>query len=97
VIFPPYIGIVNLNPQRTDRMKTIELKIEGMTCGHCVMSVKKALARVPGASVQSAVIGSAVVTIDEAAVEEQALVDAVGDAGYDVSAVVDRGAAQAQA
>jgi copper chaperone len=26
----------------------IKLKIEGMTCGHCVMSVQKALASVPG-------------------------------------------------
>jgi len=28
----------------------IQLKIEGMTCGHCVMSVKRALAAVPGAA-----------------------------------------------
>lgn len=26
----------------------IQLKIEGMTCGHCVMSVKQALTAVPG-------------------------------------------------
>jgi len=26
----------------------IQLKIEGMTCGHCVMSVKEALTGVPG-------------------------------------------------
>ena len=26
----------------------IQLKIQGMTCGHCVMSVKTALASVPG-------------------------------------------------
>ena len=26
----------------------IQMKIEGMTCGHCVMSVKEALAGVPG-------------------------------------------------
>jgi len=26
----------------------IQLKIEGMTCGHCVMSVKTALTSVPG-------------------------------------------------
>ena len=26
----------------------IQLKIEGMTCGHCVMGVKEALAAVPG-------------------------------------------------
>jgi copper chaperone len=63
-------------------MKTIKLNIEGMTCGHCVNSVRKALAGVPGATVRSAGIGTAVVTIDEAAATEQALVEAVGDAGY---------------
>lgn len=26
----------------------IELKVEGMTCGHCEMAVRKALAAVPG-------------------------------------------------
>lgn len=31
-------------------MKTIELKIEGMTCDHCEMTVKKALSKLPGVS-----------------------------------------------
>jgi copper chaperone len=74
-------------------MKTVELKIDGMTCGHCVMSVKKALAKVRRANVVSADIGSAVVTIDDAVAGEQALVDAVGDAGYTVTAVTQKGAA----
>jgi copper chaperone len=26
----------------------LKLKVEGMTCNHCVMTVKKALSRVPG-------------------------------------------------
>ena len=26
----------------------LKLKVEGMTCNHCVMAVKKALSRVPG-------------------------------------------------
>jgi len=29
----------------------VKLKIEGMTCGHCVMSVKQALAAVPGVQI----------------------------------------------
>jgi Cu+-exporting ATPase len=78
-------------------MKTFELKIGGMTCGHCVMSVKKALAKVPGAAVQSADIGTAVVAIDEAVAGEQALVDAIGEAGYTVTAIVEPGGSQARA
>jgi len=65
-------------------MKSVVLKIEGMSCGHCVMSVKKALAKLPGVAVLSADIGRAVVTIDEAAAGEQELVDAVSEAGYTV-------------
>lgn len=75
-------------------MKTIELNIEGMTCGHCVMSVKKALAKVPGSSVLKAEIGTAVVAIDEALAGEQDLVDAVADAGYTVIAITEQGAGQ---
>ena len=29
-------------------MTTVELKVKGMTCGHCEMRVKKALEAVPG-------------------------------------------------
>jgi copper chaperone len=28
--------------------KMLKLKVEGMTCGHCVMHVKQAIAQVPG-------------------------------------------------
>jgi copper chaperone len=65
-------------------MKTIRLHIEGMTCGHCILSVRKALAKIPGATVRSTEVGTAVVAIDEAVTAEQDLVEAVGDAGYTV-------------
>ena len=74
-------------------MKTIELKIDGMTCGHCVMSVKKALAKVPGTTVRTVELGTAIVTIDEALAGEQALVEAVSDAGYTVVEVAERSVA----
>jgi copper chaperone len=59
-----------------------QLKVTGMTCGHCEIAVRKALQAVPGVV--------RVVTVDRkkerAVVEgdavEQALVDAVADAGY---------------
>jgi len=67
-------------------MKTMSLKIEGMSCGHCVMSVKKALANIPGVTVEQVEIGSAVVRIDEAAVTQEMLAAAVAEAGYAVVA-----------
>ena len=70
-------------------MKTLELKIDGMTCGHCVMSVQKALAAVPGVSVKNTGIGTALVSIDDAVAGDRALVDAVSDAGYTVTAIIE--------
>lgn len=60
------------------------LRIEGMTCGHCKISVEKALKAVPG------VTGATVdLTKKEALVtgsaERKQLVVAVEDAGYTVS------------
>jgi copper chaperone len=63
-------------------MKRIHLKIEGMSCGHCVNAVRSALDNA-GATVESVDVGSATVLIDEAATPVGALVDAVQDAGYD--------------
>ena len=63
------------------------LKIQGMTCNHCVMRVAKALKEVAG--VQDAVVdlqkGEAVVTYDDAAVSKEKLSFAVVDAGYQVT------------
>lgn len=65
---------------------TTNLKIEGMTCGHCVRAVKQALEAVPG--VQSATVdldgGTAVVTHDET-VATPALAHAVKEEGYAVA------------
>lgn len=63
----------------------LKLKIEGMTCSHCVMHVKQALAKVPG--VQGAVEvslekGEALVNGDPSV---EALVAAVDEAGYTAS------------
>ena len=63
-------------------MKTQELKIEGMSCGHCVMSVKKELGKVPGIVVDDVQIGKAKIQYDESKVTEQALARAIDEAGY---------------
>ena len=62
--------------------KSIELKVKGMTCGHCEMRVKKALEAVPGVkeAKPSHRKGVAKVTLDEGAdVPVEALVKAVND------------------
>jgi len=64
-------------------MKKINLKIEGMSCGHCVQAVRSALESVQGTAIESVGIGSASVLIDESRTPVGALVDAVQDAGYE--------------
>ena len=65
---------------------TTLLKIEGMTCGHCVRSVSKALEGVPG--VQSAAVdlaaGTAAVVHDGTALPAT-LAQAVEEEGYTAS------------
>lgn len=68
-------------------MANATLKIQGMTCNHCVMRVAKALKAVPG--VQDAQVdlqkGEASVTYDDATVAQDKLSFAVVEAGYKVS------------
>lgn len=65
-------------------MTKISLKIQGMTCNHCVMRVAKALKAVPG--VQDAQVdlqkAEAIITYDEAKVARETLVSTVVEAGY---------------
>jgi copper chaperone len=63
-------------------MKVQELTIEGMTCGHCVMHMKKALSEMTDVRVDDVQIGRAKVTLDEAKVPREALMAAVEKAGY---------------
>jgi copper chaperone len=59
-----------------------ELFIDGMSCNHCVMHVKKALQQVTGIKVIDVQIGKAKIEIDEQMVAVKQLSDAVQDAGY---------------
>ncbi len=62
-------------------MKDVVLKVDGMSCGHCVRAVEGALRSVAGATVQRVEIGRASVALTEA-VPVGALIDALADAGY---------------
>lgn len=63
-------------------MTTKELKIEGMSCHHCVMAVQKELSKLEDVKVNDVQIGSAKVEYDENKVNDQALAAAVEKAGY---------------
>jgi copper chaperone len=59
----------------------VKLKVEGMTCNHCVMAVKKALSRVPGVERAEVSLerGEALV---EGNADPKALIQAVEEEGY---------------
>jgi len=60
---------------------TEKLNIEGMACGHCVMSVRKELSRLP-LKIKDVSIGSAEVEYDENKVNRDDILKAVERAGY---------------
>ncbi len=64
-------------------MTTQEIKIDGMSCNHCVMAVKKELSKV-GLENFDVQIGSANVKFDESKVKSETIEKAIEEAGYKV-------------
>ena len=68
-------------------MARTKLNVQGMTCNHCVSSVKNALEGVSG--VRSARVdldsGTAVIDYDDGKTEPRELASTVADAGYQAS------------
>ncbi len=63
------------------------LSIEGMSCGHCVMHVKNALADVAGVESAEVDLASKKAVVSGAALDDETLKAAVAEAGYEVVAV----------
>jgi copper chaperone len=64
----------------------IELKVEGMTCGHCEQAVRKALAAVPGVTTVLEVDRFARRAVVEGEAELAALIAAIKDEGFQATA-----------
>lgn len=58
------------------------LHIEGMSCGHCLNAVNRALSALPGVTLEQVQIGRAAVRHDPAVTDAAALVRAVEEAGF---------------
>ena len=65
-------------------MQTLELKIDGMTCGCCVYSVSRVLKAQAGVDDAQVELGRAVIRFDPAVTDAGKLRAAVEDAGYAV-------------
>ena len=66
-------------------MDRIEMKISGMTCGHCVRGVTSALQALPAVDVEQVTVGKATVSYDPARTPIAQIVQAIEDEGYGVT------------
>lgn len=60
-----------------------ELKVEGMTCNHCVMAVKKEITKLPVQNLDVK-IGEVSVEFDETLVTLDEIKNSITEAGYSV-------------
>jgi copper chaperone len=67
-------------------MTEIQIAISGMSCGHCVARVSKALSALPGVRVDSVEVGSARVAYEAAAISRERVLAAVRELGYGAEA-----------
>jgi copper chaperone len=66
-------------------MSTTTLLVDGMTCDHCVSSIRKSVGEVDGVSDVSVDLASGQVTVTaDGAPDQDALRAAVEDAGFDL-------------
>ncbi len=63
-------------------MRTERIKVEGMSCGHCVSRVEDALKGIDGVRVDSVEIGEVVVALAPEEGAKDAVLAAIESAGY---------------
>ena len=70
----------------TEIDRTIELSVDGMTCGHCVMSVSEELSEIPGVKNVEVILNSGatskVTVLTDTPLDDAAPSDAVSEAGF---------------
>lgn len=67
-------------------MNTATITVDGMSCQHCVMRVRKALEALSGITSMNVEVGKVSVSFDEAKVSQKEIEAAITRAGYKVKA-----------
>jgi copper chaperone len=67
-------------------VRRLTLHIDGMSCGHCLNAVNRALVGMPGVEIDAVRIGRAELRYDEHVVDPSQIEAAVADAGYRATA-----------
>lgn len=67
-------------------METVTLKVEGMSCNHCVNAIESNVGKLQGVSNVKVSLdnGSVEVSFDSSKVSKEAMIDVIEDQGYDV-------------
>lgn len=66
-------------------MTTATYTVSGMTCGHCVSSVKEEVGEVPGVTGVEVDLATGIVTVESnSPIDTAQIRAAVGEAGYEV-------------
>jgi copper chaperone len=68
-----------------DAAATVTLSVPGMTCGHCKAAIETELGKVPGVASVSVDLDAKLVAVVGTALDHEALVAAVDEAGFDVA------------
>ncbi len=68
-------------------MRGLTLQIEGMSCGHCLNAVNKALGTLAGVELGSVTMGRAVLQYDPARIGADQVLAAVRAEGYEAAVV----------
>ena len=63
------------------------IKIEGMSCGHCVARVKAALSALPGVAKADVDLATKSAAVEGEGLSDAALKSAVEGAGYEVTSI----------
>jgi copper chaperone len=60
------------------------IQVEGMSCQHCVMRVKKAVEGLAGIAKSDVQVGQVKVTFDESKIQQKAIEEAIVKTGYKI-------------
>lgn len=71
--------------------RTVELYVDGMTCGHCVSSVKEEVSEIPGVKNIEVILSSGgtskVTVVSDINLDDEALRDAIAEAGFELKEI----------
>lgn len=65
-------------------MTNVTLKVEGMSCGHCVNSIEGAMKTLGASAKVNLASGSVAIDYDENKLKLEAIKEAIEEQGYDV-------------